>query len=1640
LSVVGAAAGAASGQTPFAHQGIDGQHPPSSVLPNEQVDPASGTLAVVATDLVLPGNAGFNLSVTRVYNSTVYPNYSSGGSTAFDEDSWAGIGWKLHFGRVINPDATASGATQIEMGDGSRHALYQKTGGGWITGDFWLYDRPTATLQLPNGLVYVFGRSVFINSTVGTVRYVTEIRDPFQNRLTVHYFDASGPPDGIADIQQDLGNLQVRTVTFTYDAILKALASMTYNGHTWTYQHLAAGPSGYSVLTGVTPPIGPGWRYEYSGPLTGELTKLTTPSGGWLTYGYADATRRAGSLSELHRVVATRATGGPGITAGTWTYSYGTGANQDTTVVTCSCGTTRYRFYGTGATGDFTGWSAGTLAEQTIEDNGTVLERQTMAWARSEPISPDPVPGVGGVWADDAVYRPLLNQQVITRGTHSWTITNAYNTGLGNYNDYARPSSTKEEESVYRWRLTTRTFQYGFTPYIVKRTASESVSIKTAFDQGAGPQSRSWAYNTATGFLTAQTLFGFSTTFEASAQGNVAASTDGRSNRTTYAYAWGALQDVRTPRTQVTYGINSDGLVTSADNHRDSVITYSYDQGFRPLLASRPLLNPAFNEYDTVNALWVRTGRDQAQAQSQLDGFGRVVSTVNRYNVKTRVERDACGRTTFASEPYTTAAGTRGTTTQYDVLGRVVRTTDPAGAQTQFLYDGVSVTRTDAASRTTLFDYSAFGGPGTERLMSVRDPTNVTTAYEYDLFGNLTKVTGPVAGVTRVWTRDGRGLPQSDTQPESGTTSYLYDAVGHVTQHTDANGAITLYTYDTDNRLTLRTTRPGTVDDLTITYDDLVSRVTSLSGGGAITNYAYDINGLLAQRQDIANGLTFTSTYRYDNNDYLTTLTYPSGRIISYVPDSENRLTAVKQNGIFFAQGITYDDSSRLASYITGAVTHTVTYDLADRPARLLSSSVGGALDLTYTYDAVGNVRTIADPRLGAQQDFTVDPLDRLATADGPWGHLGWTYDAGGNRLSQAGTDATSYTYTTATQRLTSSSGTASETFAYDNVGQLTSDSFGQYGYTPLGRLATAARAGVSASYAYDAAGGRLTRTVNGQTTYAVRSGSGGVLTEYAAPCSGSLVWSRDYIYAGARLVGAIKSAGATPTVSVVASALSVGEAAGAVNVSFALATPGGAPLSCAVTALYHTTGGTATSGADFTARSGSVLFPAGSPSGATQTIAVPIIDDLLNEDDETFFVDLVSATGASLGTYSRTTVTIIDNDPLPTLSVSDASVIEGNSGYSTLTFIVSLNTPSGRIVRVNYASTPNTATAGTTAAPGVDYLSVSGTLTFAPGVVSQTVAVLVVGDLIPEPDESLFLDLSSPTNATLARARGRGVILNDDPWVTQPARDFNADGWADLVFRHRVSGSNALWYMTGNTLVSTTAFLPTGPGGADVLADMNWEIRAVGDFNNDGKPDLLWQNASTGQLSVWLFNNQTRTATVSLSLLSGGMGEPDLNWKVVGAADMNGDGLLDLVWSNRQTGALRLWHLDGLVQLDSVPLAAAATDLLWEVVGVADMNGDGRPDLVWRHYGTGGMAAWMMQDALILSTPWLSPDINSDVNWRIVGVIDMNGDGKADLVWQHAVNGQLAVWYMNGTTMTSTNYLQPSSVTDTNWRIVGIR
>ena len=273
---------------------------------------------------------------------------------------------------------------------------------------------------------------------------------------------------------------------------------------------------------------------------------------------------------------------------------------------------------------------------------------------------------------------------------------------------------------------------------------------------------------------------------------------------------------------------------------------------------------------------------------------------------------------------------------------------------------------------------------------------------------------------------------------------------------------------------------------------------------------------------------------------------------------------------------------------------------------------------------------------------------------------------------------------------------------------------------------------------------------------------------------------------------------------------------------------------------------------------------------------------------------------------------------------------------------------------------------------------------------------------------------------------------------VAQPLRpDVNHDGWPDLIWRHPASGYNAIWLMSGPN-VNTTTLL--APAAAEWLPDPDWEIRAIGDLNGDTNADLIWQNRATGQLAVWFMSGTARIGTNFIYTATGDSNvEPDLDWKIVAAGDMDRDGQVDLLWRHRTSGALRVWHMNGIQQWDSVPFATV-TDTAWEIGGVADVNRDGFLDLVWRHAGTGMLAVWYMSDTVMQETRWLSPDTFADPAWRLVGVADMNIDGRPDLVWQNYTTGELGVWFMDGPARIGGQYLNPSRVSDPAWRIVGVR
>lgn len=195
-------------------------------------------------------------------------------------------------------------------------------------------------------------------------------------------------------------------------------------------------------------------------------------------------------------------------------------------------------------------------------------------------------------------------------------------------------------------------------------------------------------------------------------------------------------------------------------------------------------------------------------------------------------------------------------------------------------------------------------------------------------------------------------------------------------------------------------------------------------------------------------------------------------------------------------------------------------------------------------------------------------------------------------------------------------------------------------------------------------------------------------------------------------------------------------------------------PSGHVVTANYGTAPGTAAVGLDYLPQSGTLAFE---PGETDKTFVVKVVGDLIHEGDETFFLNLSSSAFATIDD-NQGQATITDNDAVPTLSVADVSVTEGDSGAASMVFTVKLSNPTSSSVTVDYAAIDGTATL----ADG-DYLSSSGTLTIPPGQAQATVTVVVNGDLVEEPNETVILDLSNPNGAAAGDMQAIGTIANDD-------------------------------------------------------------------------------------------------------------------------------------------------------------------------------------------------------------------------------------------------------------------------------------
>jgi len=256
----------------------------------------------------------------------------------------------------------------------------------------------------------------------------------------------------------------------------------------------------------------------------------------------------------------------------------------------------------------------------------------------------------------------------------------------------------------------------------------------------------------------------------------------------------------------------------------------------------------------------------------------------------------------------------------------------------------------------------------------------------------------------------------------------------------------------------------------------------------------------------------------------------------------------------------------------------------------------------------------------------------------------------------------------------------------------------------------------------------------------------------------------------------------------------------------------------------YNTNNSTAIAGSDYQAIPTTTLTF--NPGETTKTISVPVNGDTSIEGNERFFLNLSRAVGGNL--YDPiATATILSDDTLPIITLSDSTVTEGNSGNVNSNFVVGLSQAFSKTVTVNYKTVHGTATSIRNLS---DYVGIgTTTLTFNPGETSKTISVKVTGDSQVETTEIFFLPLFNPVNGILGDNLGVGTILNDD--LTAPSVAFNTKSKTDsllsaetevnsLVNPASIGDSNSLLLKSNDFLNSLSPLISIPSEGKQIISE----------------------------------------------------------------------------------------------------------------------------------------------------------------------------------------------------------------------------
>jgi hypothetical protein len=296
--------------------------------------------------------------------------------------------------------------------------------------------------------------------------------------------------------------------------------------------------------------------------------------------------------------------------------------------------------------------------------------------------------------------------------------------------------------------------------------------------------------------------------------------------------------------------------------------------------------------------------------------------------------------------------------------------------------------------------------------------------------------------------------------------------------------------------------------------------------------------------------------------------------------------------------------------------------------------------------------------------------------------------------------------------------------------------------------------------------------------------------------------------------------------------------------------------------------------------------------------------------------------------------------------------------------------------------------------------------------------------DILWRSDTGTITDWLGKSSGGFTDNYANAVMSVATDWHIAGTGDFNGDGRDDTLWRND-SGLTVDW------LGTASGGFTSNYANSAVTVPTNWTVVGTADFNGDGRDDILWRDTSSGLLVDWLAN---ANGSFAANYVNSAVNVPT-NWKVIGTGDFNGDGREDVLWRDSSSGLMVDWlaNSNGSFTVNYAN-SAVQVPLDWSLAGTGDFNGDGITDLLWRN-SAGLTVDWLGQSNGSFVSNYANSVTQVPTAWHVAAIGDYNGDGRDDILWRND-NGQITDWLGTSTGGFADNYINAAELVPTSWHV----